>query len=202
MSSRDKILNDIKSNQPEYTPLQSWAWAANDQEVETFMRSLKGIGGNVMIAAGSESIERDIIQTHGKDKRIVNTTSLLSWSGLDDIAQDFPGGPASRETKDSMEQVEVAIIEGQLGVAENGAVWIDEGSINHRVLPFICQHLVIILHEQSIVANMHQAYSRIDVSKPGFGVFIAGPSKTADIEQSLVIGAHGARSLTVYITRG
>ena len=46
---------------------------------------------------------------------------------------------------------------------------------------------------------MHQAYDSIDVAKEGFGAFIAGPSKTADIEQSLVIGAHGARSATIYV---
>jgi L-lactate dehydrogenase complex protein LldG len=46
---------------------------------------------------------------------------------------------------------------------------------------------------------MHHAYQKIDIAKGGFGIFIAGPSKTADIEQSLVIGAHGARTATIYV---
>lgn len=195
MSSRDKILNDIKANQPELIPLPSWTWPSSDQNVETFMRSLKSIGGTPLRASSPDFIENDIIKNHGDDKRIVTSSPLhlvtptLKWTVLD----------RSRESIDSMEQIEVTIIEGQLGVAENGAIWVDESSMGHRVLPFICQHLVIILREQSIVSNMHEAYGLIDVSKPGFGAFIAGPSKTADIEQSLVIGAHGARSLTVYI---
>jgi L-lactate dehydrogenase complex protein LldG len=44
---------------------------------------------------------------------------------------------------------------------------------------------------------MHAAYEELGKVKSSFGLFLSGPSKTADIEQSLVIGAHGARSLTV-----
>jgi len=71
--------------------------------------------------------------------------------------------------------------------------------MHNRLLPFICQHLILIIEKKNIVATMHQAYQKIDIAREGFGVFIAGPSKTADIEQSLVIGAHGPRSLTVYL---
>lgn len=50
---------------------------------------------------------------------------------------------------------------------------------------------------------MHAAYDRIAALEAaaayGFSTFIAGPSKTADIEQSLVLGAHGPISLTVFL---
>lgn len=99
-----------------------------------------------------------------------------------------------------LKTVDVAVLPGQLGVAENGAVWVTEQDCVHRVLPFIAQHLVLVLPEARIVQNMHEAYAQIDIDDTGFGVFIAGPSKTADIEQSLVIGAQGARSLTIILT--
>ncbi len=99
----------------------------------------------------------------------------------------------------SVGSVEKAFIRGSIGVAENGSIWLYESQMVNRLLPFICQHLVLVIEKKNIVATMHQAYQQIDAGKEGFGVFIAGPSKTADIEQSLVIGAHGARSLTVYL---
>ena len=86
-----------------------------------------------------------------------------------------------------------------LGVAENGAVWLAESQLVHRAAPFLTQHLAILLDRGQIVWNMHQAYTRLQVDAEAFGVFIAGPSKTADIEQALVIGAHGPRSLTVML---
>jgi L-lactate dehydrogenase complex protein LldG len=97
----------------------------------------------------------------------------------------------------SLAEVDVLEIDGEFGVAENGAIWLTEESLPHRVAPFICQHLVI--HVKKIVPNLHAAYQELNHQTMGFGLFLAGPSKTADIEQSLVIGAHGARSLTVVI---
>ena len=64
---------------------------------------------------------------------------------------------------------------------------------------FIPEALVILLDRKQIVSNMHEAYARKDFDTYDFGSFIAGPSKTADIEQALVIGAHGARDVTVIL---
>ena len=71
--------------------------------------------------------------------------------------------------------------------------------MGQRVSPFIPQYLAIIVNKKDIVPFMQQAYERIGDLDYGFGTFIAGPSKTADIEQSLVLGAHGARGLTVFL---
>jgi L-lactate dehydrogenase complex protein LldG len=73
--------------------------------------------------------------------------------------------------------------------------------MGHRVLPFITQHLGMLVDEDHIVATMHDAYKKMNNNEYGFGTFIAGPSKTADIEQSLVLGAHGARSMTIFLLK-
>ena len=95
--------------------------------------------------------------------------------------------------------VDVTIVAAEFGVAENGAVWIDGGSAPVRAALFLAQHLVVLLPQGEIVDNLHQAYERLGAAagESGFGCFISGPSKTADIEQALVVGAHGPRSLTV-----
>jgi L-lactate dehydrogenase complex protein LldG len=57
----------------------------------------------------------------------------------------------------------------------------------------------VIVPKAKLVASMHEAYNKIGNADYRFGVFIAGPSKTADIEQSLVLGAHGPKSMTVFL---
>ncbi len=99
----------------------------------------------------------------------------------------------------TMENVDFAVLRGHFAVAENAAIWVTDDTVKHRVLYFIPQHISIVVPASQIVNNMHEAYARITIGQHPFAGFISGPSKTADIEQSLVIGAHGARSLTVYL---
>jgi L-lactate dehydrogenase complex protein LldG len=108
----------------------------------------------------------------------------------------------------TLEDIWLAVLPGDFAVAENAAIWLPTDRLRHRVVPFLTQHLVLVVPSREVVHNMHEAYQRLTggtgrwESGVGFGVFLSGPSKTADIEQSLVIGAHGARSLHVVLCDG
>ena len=71
--------------------------------------------------------------------------------------------------------------------------------MKEKAVCFISEYLVIVLSKNSIVNNMHEAYDRITMPSTGLGTFISGPSKTADVEQALVMGAQAARGVTVVI---
>jgi len=91
------------------------------------------------------------------------------------------------------------VCQAALGVAENGAVWIATNDAWHRAALFLAERVVIVLAGSTIVSDLHEAYARIDIRAKSFGAFIAGPSKTADIEQAMVIGAHGPKELTLIV---
>jgi len=100
----------------------------------------------------------------------------------------------------SLASLDWTIVRGEFAVAENGAIWIDGNTLPHRVMLFISQYLAIVVSRSQIVDHMHQAYARVGNPPHPFGIFVSGPSKTADIEQSLVLGAHGCRALQVFVT--
>jgi L-lactate dehydrogenase complex protein LldG len=99
----------------------------------------------------------------------------------------------------ALEGLGLAVIPGELAVAENGAVWVSGAALRPRGVFVVTEHLALVVGAGDVVHDMHEAYGRISFPGAGFGTFIAGPSKTADIEQALVIGAHGARSCTLFL---
>lgn len=160
-----------------------------------FREVLQMIGGQVVTVATLSDAERMIAE-----QEVVQTAQQIVGV-VPGIALD----PAKRvelaaiSDPHDLEQIDVAILRGEFAVAENGAVWCTDALLKHRVVYFLSQHVILLVPAHTIVHNMHEAYERLSFNQRGFGMFLAGPSKTADIEQSLVIGAHGARSLTVYL---
>ena len=187
MSSRDKILAAVKQNQPEAAALPSLEGLSDNMPgtLEAYRKILEGLGGSLFEITDEREIPALLAQHYPDLKRIITATDLQrAWVNEDPHLLD---------------DVDMAIVPGLWGVAENGSVWLTEEQLQVRVLPFICQHLAVVIDAGQIVPTMHEAYDRLQDLDYDFGSFIAGPSKTADIEQSLVIGAHGPRSMTVFL---
>jgi L-lactate dehydrogenase complex protein LldG len=140
-----------------------------------------------------EEINACLLQQRKPNAHVINAVRELT---------DFNVDGAIHASAQELERTEVFIVKGRVAVAENSAIWITEKDMGNRLLPFLCQQLVIVIEEKDLVAHMHEAYEKITIDDEGYGVFIAGPSKTADIEQSLVIGAHGPLALQVFFIRG
>lgn len=192
-SSREEILAAVKINQPELFPLpQKFIVEQQPFSAEKFQASLENIGGKVHYVSTNEEIKDCITHWFPSVGRIQTVNALADFPFLEDLEIEHT----------SLQDVDVAVITAQFGVAENGAVWVTDEDLKIRILPFICENLVVIINEKDIVATMADAYDRIGSADYGFGAFIAGPSKTADIEQSLVLGAHGPKSMTVLIKKG
>jgi L-lactate dehydrogenase complex protein LldG len=192
MSSRENILAKIAQNQPEWTELPdiSVLGSENFEVVSKFTEVLESIGGQVIEIESYDEIAEFIKENFNQNQHIITTIAELSHVADKYWQNDNPHRLANAE---------FAVIEGHFGVAENGSIWVTEDLMGQRVAPFITQYLSIVLKISEILPTMHQAYERIADADYGFGTFIAGPSKTADIEQSLVLGAHGARGLTVFL---
>jgi L-lactate dehydrogenase complex protein LldG len=91
------------------------------------------------------------------------------------------------------------VIRSPLGVPEAGAVWLTRAELVVNALGVLSQHLVVLLDPAAVVETLHDAYERLDLAASPYGVFLAGPSATGDIEGVIIHGAQGARSLTVLL---
>lgn len=193
MSTRDQLLARVRQNKPEPLPLPDVPTFVNyaDDLAIRFREALAFVGGQLLEVTPGNSLGEQLRRAFPDAQRIA---SVLPVPELD------PMLVVPETDKIVLEQMDLAILKGEFIVAENAAVWVPEPDMLNRSLPFIAQHLVLIVSREALVPNMHVAYGRIDRASLTYGVFICGPSKTADIEQSLVIGAHGARSLTIVLT--
>ena len=186
-------MRTVRANQPVEKPLPSVIPPAAGGAVDLskqFVDVLEAIGGRAYIVSGWERIATIIKEEYTQQHRIVSGCKELA--GMAEVKDGY-------EDPHTLENVDLAVLEAHFGVAENGACWITEDRMIERALPFIAQHLALVIHKKDVVPHMHAAYERIGQAAYGFGTFIAGPSKTADIEQSLVLGAHGPCSMTVFL---
>ena len=192
MSSREEILNRLRGNVREtydFPDLVFKKLEFADPVAQYIETTTTTAGARVFEIKPTDNINAKIREAY-PDARI--------------IASNIPGvladlNPDTVERAQDLEVVDVGVIKGEVACAENGCVWVPQ-TMKEKAICFASETLVLIVSRKNIVSNMHEAYECIKFNDYGFGTFISGPSKTADIEQSLVYGAQAARGLTVFLT--
>ena len=187
MNSKEKILENIKNNNKVKSvnlPSYENFGIKFDNKFATFSTMLESVGGKALLI-DKEQLDVTIKSLYPDEKQIASNVDFCSLGNFDANSYDD-----AHDLKD----IDLAVVKGNFAVAENGAIWMKNEENRHRALYFIAQNIVIVIDEKELLNNMHEAYERISFEDSGYGVFISGPSKTADIEQSLVIGAHGPKS--------
>lgn len=192
MSNKEEILKRYRDNvrerydMPDLSDIRAITYP--DPLVQ-FITMSQNVGGKVIEVKEGQDIN-DIIKEVYPDAK--------------EIASNLPEVTIATRNPDTVGRArdlngtDIGVIRGMFGVAENGCIWIPQ-QMKEKAVCFISENLVILLKKSEIVNNMHEAYKRIEFNDYGYGTFISGPSKTADIAQVLVMGAQAARSVTIFL---
>jgi L-lactate dehydrogenase complex protein LldG len=190
MSARDAILSAVRAARPAAVALPDVARfpVPEGDPVARFVEVARA-GGATVVESPRDAVNRVVREAYPGAERIVS------------LVADVPGTAPLPDDPHDLAHTDLFVCEGVLGVAENGAVWLPASRLggDRRAALFLATSVVIVLERRAVVPDLHAAYATLDVAAEPFGAFVAGPSKTADIEQSLVVGAHGPKSLTVLL---
>ncbi|MBO5611429.1 MAG: LUD domain-containing protein [Prevotella sp.] len=192
MSNKEDILRRFRANvkekfdMPNLNDIKSVTY---EDVLRQFIDVSESVGAKVVKIESYESINDLIKKCYPEAKTISSNLPevTIATSNPDDV-----------EDAQTLNGTDVGVIKGEFGVAENGCIWIPQ-TMKEKAVCFISENLIIILEKDRILNNMHEAYKQIAFNDYGYGTFISGPSKTADIAQVLVMGAQAARSVTVVL---
>lgn len=202
MSSKEDILKKYRANvreqydMPDLSDIQAITYP---NPLLQFTTMSKNVGGQVVEVEEGRDINGLIRELYPDAKEIASNLPEIT------IATRNPDNVGRAR---DLNGTDVGVVRGMFGVAENGCVWIPQ-QMKEKAVCFISENLVILLPKSQIVNNMHEAYRRLSerdsksgldlFDQYGYGTFISGPSKTADIAQVLVMGAQAARSATILL---
>lgn len=192
MSNKEDILSKFRKNVKvkfDMPRLDDIKGITYPDPLAQFITMTQNVGGKVVELKPGQDINSLVKELYPDAKEIASNLPEITIATRN---PDTIGSPQALNGTD------VGIIKGMFGVAENACVWIPQ-AMEEKAVCFISENIVILLKKTEIVNNMHEAYKRIQFNDYGYGTFISGPSKTADIAQVLVMGAQAARSATVVL---
>ena len=207
--SKETILNKLRANVRETyeMPDLSFKKLTFADPVAEYIKQTTTTAGAKLIEAKEGDNLSELIRQAYPEATVISTN--VEGITAESLCQAYGRqvelrNPDMVETAQQLDGTDVGVLQGGVACAENACVWIPQ-TMKERAVCFISEYLVILVSRRNIVSNMHQAYQwlqEIQGTLQGdvpYGTFISGPSKTADIEQSLVYGAQAACGVTIIL---
>jgi L-lactate dehydrogenase complex protein LldG len=189
--SREVILGAIRSNLPKQQvehPRIPVFQRPNVPLKSEFEKHLQQAGGTAHDVVTQAEAEAKMMALHPGAKVVCSAVAEIAGTRRMEKVRD----------PHELADVDVGVVRAQFGVAETGAIWLTQEDLVVNALAVLSQHLTVLLDPEQIVSDMHEAYRRVRLDETAFGCFMMGPSATADVEATLVHGAQGARSLSIF----
>ncbi|WP_165855986.1 LutC/YkgG family protein [Marinobacter sp. JSM 1782161] len=210
MKSRDRILARLRhgrtaSPAAPMTPPESPPATVTQPDLEAMIEALG--------AAHAEVIR---IEESQWPDRLAAMAAERSWQhwwvGRDEVAQTWQQHASAPQVtvfddwttqKDALfREAPVALSLAQGGIAETGTLIVESRPETPRTLSLVPPVHVVVVRERTVYPDMAKALANYSHSGlPTNLIFISGPSKTADIQQTLAYGAHGPKELIVFLCR-
>jgi len=159
MTSKEIILNNIKSNISMQYDMPDFTMNAIQypDKIAKFSEVLKSVGGVAYLLKDGEDVNEAIKTIYPNAKVIASNCPDISCAILN---------PDESDDAHQLTGIDLAVVNGELGVAENACVWIPQNVV-HRAIYFIAEEMVILLDKNKLVSNMHEAYQQKALVKVG-----------------------------------
>lgn len=177
----------------------------NEEELlEQFKTELEKVNAEFILLKNREELSsliqkllknenEKIIAISGEDEILEIAESL---KGIESVnAKEFE----YEERKERISKIRVALISAGAAIADIGTVVFFYDETGTTYPHFLCDWILVLVRKGNIVANQFEFFRQNDSDKMRNMVFVTGPSRTADIEKTLILGAHGPRKMTVIV---
>jgi L-lactate dehydrogenase complex protein LldG len=204
-SSRERILKAVRSVQLRTAAVSTHydegaIYFHPDNMLDEFLKEVEAVSGQCKVVLSTADLERqlvDLIVRNGWDYIYTSDSAIsdrLNHCGIN-----------AGSDRDRFETMQVAITPCEALVARTGSVVMSSAQHLGRQLYAFAPVHIVIAREDQLVAYPEEALEllqqRYGEAMPAAISFVTGPSRTADIEKTLVLGAHGPKELIIFVLR-